>query len=68
MADIINLNKIRKAKVKQGKAAQAVENRIRFGVATMDRKVEKERQKKEAQAHENHLLGTKSHNKNVDAP
>jgi dTDP-glucose pyrophosphorylase len=68
MADIINLNKARKAKTKQSKMAQAVENRIRYGVATMDRKVEKAKQKQEAQKLDNHLLGTHSHNKKVDAP
>jgi hypothetical protein len=31
MAEIINLNKARKAKVRAGKAEKAVENRIRFG-------------------------------------
>jgi hypothetical protein len=31
MADILNLNKARKAKVRAGKAEKAVENRIRFG-------------------------------------
>lgn len=31
MADIINLNKARKAKAKAAEAAKAVENRARFG-------------------------------------
>jgi len=68
MADIINLNKARKAKTKQRKTAQAVENRIRYGVTTLDRKVEKAKQKQEAQKLDNHILGTCSHNKKVDAP
>lgn len=68
MADIINLNKARKAKVKQSQTAKAAENRIRYGVATMDRKVEKARQKKEAIKLDNHKLGDDSHNKKVDAP
>jgi hypothetical protein len=68
MADIINLNKVRKAKTKQSKTAQAAENRILYGVATIDRKVEKARQKQETKKLENHKLGTHSNNKNVDVP
>jgi hypothetical protein len=31
MADVINLNKARKAQAKRDKTAQAVENRVKFG-------------------------------------
>lgn len=32
MADIVNLNKARKAKIKQSKTAKAAENRVLFGL------------------------------------
>ncbi len=38
MSDIINLNKARKAKSKQQKAAKAAENRVVFGLSTYERK------------------------------
>ncbi len=66
MADIINLNKARKAKIKQSKTAQAVENRIRYGIAAMDRKVERAKQKQEVEKLENHKLGTHHNNKDID--
>jgi hypothetical protein len=31
MADVVNLNRVRKSKAKADKAAQAAENRVKFG-------------------------------------
>jgi hypothetical protein len=45
MADIINLNKARKAKVKQADKAKAAENRVVFGTSTKLKQLEKARQK-----------------------
>ncbi|MFT4074029.1 MAG: DUF4169 family protein [Asticcacaulis sp.] len=45
MADLINFNKIRKAKKKQDEKAKAEENRITYGISTRVRKLEKAKQK-----------------------
>ena len=49
MADLINLNKARKAKTKQRETAKAVENRIIYGISTDVRKREKAKQKRDAE-------------------
>lgn len=51
MADIINLNKARKARDKADARARAEENRVRFGQT----KAEKESGRREAEAIERHL-------------
>ncbi len=42
MAEIINLNRARKARARDGKAAKAVENRIRFGRTKAEKLVDAE--------------------------
>ena len=49
MADLINLNKARKAKTKQRETAKAAENRIVYGISTGVRKLEKAKQKRDAE-------------------
>jgi len=44
MTEIINLNKARKAKLKQKEAAKAQENRVVYGLSTKVRKLERDRQ------------------------
>ena len=46
MVEPINLNKVRKAKLKQGQKAQAEENRVRFGVSTKTRRLHKDQRDK----------------------
>jgi hypothetical protein len=48
MTELINLNKVRKAKKKQDETAKAKENRILYGLSTHVRKREKENQKIDA--------------------
>ena len=45
MPEIINLNKARKAKLKQKEIVKAQENRVIYGVSTKIRKLEKDQQK-----------------------
>ncbi|WP_269716892.1 DUF4169 family protein [Caulobacter sp. NIBR2454] len=46
MAEVINLNKARKAKAKEAGKTAAVENRVRFGRTKADRSLEQARAKK----------------------
>ena len=55
MADIINLNKKRKAKIRLEKENKAAENRIKFGRTKQEKLLEK----KENERHERHLDGHK---------
>ena len=55
MAEIVNLNRARKAKQRQGEAAKAAENRMAFGRS----KVEKKLTKAEKEAAERLLEGHK---------
>ncbi len=56
MTEIINLNKARKAKLKQKEIAKAQENRVVYGLSTKVRKLEKDRQGlKDAKWAENRL-------------
>lgn len=59
MADIINLNKKRKAKIRLEKEKKSTENRIKFGRT----KTEKLREKQDIERHERHLDGHKLENK-----
>lgn len=43
MADIVNLNRLRKARARAGKEDQAAENRARFGVPKKERNLTKAR-------------------------
>ncbi len=55
MGEIVNLNRARKAKVRQERETQAAENRIRFGLT----KDEKKRRAAEEAAAARHLDGHK---------
>lgn len=63
MADLINLNKVRKAKKKQDEKSKAEENRIIYGISTTVRKQEKLRQKRDAQKLGQKRLITEADNK-----
>ncbi len=63
MGDIINLNKARKAKTKQRKKLQAVDNRLIHGLSTKARKAEKDRQIHEVKKLDGHLLNSEDLNK-----
>ncbi len=63
MADIINLNKARKAKTKQRKNLQAVENRVVYGISTKTRGLEKQRRMREVEKVDGHLLKSEDLNK-----
>ncbi|CAM3107540.1 MULTISPECIES: DUF4169 family protein [Asticcacaulis] len=63
MADLINLNKVRKAKKKQDEKSKAEENRIVYGISTTVRKQEKLRQKRDAQKLGQKRLTTEADNK-----
>lgn len=62
MAEIINLNKKRKAKLRLEKEKKASENRIKFGRT----KQEKQLDKKENERNERHLDGHKLENKETE--
>jgi len=63
MADLINLNKARKAKAKQRETAKAAENRIIYGISTTVRKREKAKQKRDAEKIDHKLLNAGIDNK-----
>lgn len=63
MADLINLNKVKKAKKKQDEKSRAEENRIVYGISTTVRKQEKLRQKRDAQKLGQKRLTTEADNK-----
>jgi len=63
MADLINLNKVRKAKKKQDEKSKAEENRIVYGISTTVRKQEQLRQKRDAQKLGQKHLTTEADNK-----
>lgn len=50
MADVINLNKARKARAKLAGKQSAAENRARFGLTGADRKLQEARKTKASQA------------------
>lgn len=63
MSEIVNLNKVRKAKAKTEKRKKAVENRIIFGTSTKIRKVEIENSRLESKKLDQRLLNTPDGNK-----
>ena len=63
MADIINLNKARKAKTKQRKTLQAVQNRVVYGLSTKTRKSEKKGRLRDDTKFDGHLLNSEDLNK-----
>ncbi|MGA9657787.1 MAG: DUF4169 family protein [Asticcacaulis sp.] len=66
MADIINLNKVRKAKQKQAKVEQAAENRILHGLSGQVKNLHQRIQKQRAAKIAQHKLDTPSTIKKVD--
>lgn len=50
MAEIVNLNRARKAKAREGAKAKASENRAAFGRTKAERELEKARAEKAARA------------------
>ena len=67
LTDIINFNKARKAKLKQSKAKEAAENRVRFGVSTKARKAEVlQRDRQEAKLDGHRLAAAVENQKPVD--
>ena len=66
MSDIINLNKARKAKLKQHKAAKAAENRVIFGLSTHERKRQRIIHRRSESAEEGRRLTTVSVTKTID--
>ncbi len=63
MAEVINLNKARKAKIKQHEASKAAQNRIVYGISTKVRNLEKSKQKREADKLDHNLLKPDPDNK-----
>jgi hypothetical protein len=67
MTEIINLNKVRKAKRKQSEKAKAAENRIRHGVSSKIRAAEARATGLRISRLEQHRLNpTEEQEKNVD--
>lgn len=56
MAEIVNLRRVRKAKAKGAKAAEADANRVKHGVAKNVRELAKARAEKDGKAIEAHKL------------
>ena len=56
MAEIINLNKVRKAKAAVDKAARADANRARFGRTKAQKRVDQDAQQRAERAHEDKKL------------
>lgn len=63
MTEIINLNKIRKTKLKQQKKMQAQENRVIHGTSSKRRKLEREKHKRQQEALEGKRLDPAEDNK-----
>lgn len=55
MGEIVNLNRVRKAKAKADRAVQATENRVKYGRT----KAEKQKERAAEQAAARHLEGHK---------
>jgi hypothetical protein len=58
LTDIINLNKARKAKLKQSKTKQAAENRVRFGTSSKIRAAQAREQDRQVARIDGHRLAT----------
>ena len=56
MTEIINLNKARKAKIKQKEKQKAQQNRVVFGLSANERKAERERLRREEIRHDGHQI------------
>ena len=66
MTDIVNLNKVRKAKQKQVKKLQAEQNRVVYGLSSKLRSLEKDKQAKIERVWSENLLQRGEDNKKVD--
>ncbi len=66
MTDIVNLNKVRKAKQKQVKKLQAEQNRVVYGLSSKLRKLEKDKEAKIERVWSENLLQRGEDNKKVD--
>lgn len=56
MAEIINLNRVRKAQAREARAQEASENRIRYGRAKNEKKAADTEARRSANRHEGHRL------------
>ena len=63
MPEIVNLNKARKAKIKQKEIVKAQENRVIYGLSTKVRKMEKDRQALERAKWSKNRLSPDNNNK-----
>ena len=63
MAELINLNQARKAKIKQHETRKSAENRVVYGISTKVRNLEKTKQKREADKLGQNLLKPDTDNK-----
>jgi hypothetical protein len=63
MAEIVNFNKVRKTKIKQGQAAKAVENRVIYGLSTKVRKAHKRKHMSEGDKLDQNVLDVSPDNK-----
>lgn len=66
MADIVNLNKARKAKLKQQKAAKAAQNRIVHGLPKHEKARERLEQVRERNTLEGHVRKNTPDTKTID--
>lgn len=66
MAELINLNKARKARAKAGEKAKAAENRARFGRTGAETTLEQARRERAEAALEGHFRDSPSADKDSD--
>ncbi len=66
MTEIVNFNKVRKAKQKQVKKLQAEQNRVTYGLSSKLRKLEKDKNAKIERVWSENLLQRGEDNKKVD--
>ena len=66
MADIINLNRKRKAKVRLEKEKKASENRVKFGRTKKEKQIAKHENERYEQHLDGHKLDKKRTNKNAN--
>jgi len=59
MSEIINLNRMRKAKARAEKAREAADNRIRFGRSKAEKSLDQKRSGIDTARHEGHRLPAK---------
>ena len=59
MAEIVNLNKVRKAKARTGKAVQADINRVKYGRTKAEKENDRRAAERREQLHRGHRLDDK---------